>query len=162
MSEPVALRRLRWWDIPAVHALEVRLFSPDTWSVETFWSELAADGRYYLLAHEPGGDLLGYAGLAAAGPDADVQTVAVAPQAQGRGVGRALVEALVAEAARRGAAGMLLEVRADNVAAIALYTRLGFERIAVRRRYYEPGGIDAHVMRLRPLPPVAATGPLVG
>jgi len=149
---------MRWWDVEAAYTLEVQLFSPDTWSVETFWSELAADGRCYLVAEadcaaENVGTvaLLGYAGLAVNGSQADVQTVAVSPHAQGRGVGRLLLGALVAEAASRGATSLLLEVRADNEAARALYTRTGFERIAVRRKYYQPGDIDAHVMRLRPL-----------
>jgi [ribosomal protein S18]-alanine N-acetyltransferase len=44
---------------------------------------------------------------------------------------------------------VLLEVRADNDAAIRLYERHGFERIAVRRRYYQPGDVDAHIMRRR-------------
>ncbi len=80
-----------------------------------------------------------------------MQTVAVSPDAQGRGLGRVLLDALVAEAARQGASSVLLEVRADNPSAIRLYERTGFERIAVRRRYYQPGDIDAHVMRLRPV-----------
>ena len=46
----------------------------------------------------------------------------------------------------------MLEVRADNEPAIALYRSFGFDRIAVRRRYYQPGDIDAHIMRLRPIP----------
>ena len=72
-------------------------------------------------------------GCCAAGTEADVQTIGVAPAAQGRGVGTVLLRALVDEAARRGATSLLLEVRADNAAAIRLYTREGFERIAVRR-----------------------------
>ena len=147
---PVGLRPLRWWDVAAVHALEQRLFDPDQWSPEVFWSELAA-GRWYVVA-EDAEQVVGYAGLAVNGAEADVQTVAVSPDAQGRGLGRLLLDALVAEAARRGATSVLLEVRADNPAAIRLYERTGFERIAVRRRYYQPGGIDAHVMRLRPVP----------
>lgn len=145
-----ALRAMRWWDVPAVHALEVRLFDPDQWSPEVFWSELAA-GRWYLVA-EADGRVVGYAGLAVAGSQADVQTVAVSPDAQGRGLGTLLLDALVVEASRQGARSLLLEVRADNPAAIALYQRAGFERIAVRRRYYQPGDVDAHVMRLRPVP----------
>ncbi len=149
-TQGVTLRAMRWWDVPVVHALEARLFDPDQWSPEVFWSELAA-GRSYVVA-ELDGRVVGYAGLAVAGSDADVQTVAVSPDAQGRGLGRLLLDALVAEAARHGATSVLLEVRADNPAAIALYERTGFERIAVRRRYYQPGDIDAHVMRLRPVP----------
>ncbi len=148
----VVLRRMRWWDVEGVHGLEVQLFDPDTWSPETFWSELAA-GRWYVLALDEQDEqhLLGYAGLAVSGAEADVQTIAVAPTAQGRGLGRLLLGALVAEAARQGATSLLLEVRADNPAAIRLYERTGFEQVAVRRRYYRPGDIDALVMRLRPV-----------
>ena len=92
--------------------------------------------------------------------DADVQTIGVAPRAQGRGVGTRLLRALTDRAARGGAASLLLEVRADNAPAIALYTREGFERVAVRRRYYQPGDVDALVMRLRPLPAPVPAGPL--
>ena len=70
---------------------------------------------------------------------------------QRRGVGRLLLDELVARAAERGATSVLLEVRADNAAAQTLYARRGFERIALRRKYYQPGDIDALVMRLRPL-----------
>lgn len=148
MSAAAVLRPLRWWDVPAVHALEVRLFDPDTWSPETFWAELAAAGRCYVVA-ERDGEVVGYAGLAASGRQADVQTVAVAPSAQGTGVGRVLLDALLAEAVRREVAAVLLEVRADNAPARTLYERAGFERIGLRRRYYQPGDVDAHVMRLR-------------
>lgn len=152
----VPLRPMRWWDLEGVTALERELFGPTAWSAETFWSELAAPGRAYLVAEEAEdagllgcAELLGYAGLAAGGGEADVQTVAVAPGAQGRGVGRALLDALVAEAGRRGAPAVLLEVRADNAPARALYASSGFERIGVRRRYYQPGDVDALVMRRR-------------
>ncbi len=146
---------MRWWDVEDAHALETALF-PDPWSVETFWSELAhvPETRHYLVARD-GTALVGYAGLAAAGGhgahggQADVQTLAVAPAAQGRGLGRRLLDALVAEARRRGATEVLLEVRAENAPAQALYAGAGFERIAVRRGYYRPGNTDAHVLRLR-------------
>lgn len=145
------LRRMRWWDIEPVHELEAELF-PDPWSVETFWSELAhvPESRHYLVAEDAGAEtLLGYAGLVVVGHQADVQTLAVAPSAQGRGLGRRLLDALIAEAARRGAREVLLDVRADNVAAQALYAGAGFERIAIRRGYYRPGGTDALVLRRR-------------
>lgn len=143
------LRPMRWWDLAAARALEGVLF-PDPWSTETFWSELAhvPETRFYTLAESPGGDLLGYGGLVVVGRQADVQTLAVAPAAQGHGLGRVLLDALITEARRREAGEVLLEVRADNAAAQALYAAAGFERIAVRRGYY-PGGTDALVLRLR-------------
>jgi ribosomal-protein-alanine N-acetyltransferase len=143
------LRRFRWWDVEAAHALETQLF-PDSWSVETFWSELAhvPETRHYLVAEDRGA-LVGYAGLAVVGHQADVQTIAVAPDAQGQGLGRLLLDALLVEGRRREATEVLLEVRADNEAAHALYQRAGFQRIGLRRGYYQPGGIDALVLRLK-------------
>ena len=143
------LRRFRWWDVEAARALETELF-PDAWSVETFWSELAhvPETRHYLVAEDDGA-LIGYAGLAVVGNQADVQTIAVAPAAQGQGLGRQLLDALLEEGRRRGATEVLLEVRADNEAALALYRRAGFDRIGLRRAYYQPGGIDALVLRLK-------------
>ena len=143
------LRRMRWWDVAAAHALEKVLF-PDPWSAETFWSELAhvPETRYYVVAEDDGG-LAGYAGLAVVAGQADVQTLAVAADRQGQGLGRLLLDDLVAEARRRGAGQVLLEVRAENERAQALYRGAGFERIGVRRGYYQPGGTDALVLRLR-------------
>ncbi len=145
-----ALRRLRWFDVEALVPLEVELFGAGAWSAETFWSELAAPGRTYLLAPGGAGEPLGYAGLACArGGDADVQTLAVAPAARGRGLGRALLRALLERARQQQATSVVLEVRADNDVALGLYASEGFERLSVRRRYY-PGDVDAVVMRRRP------------
>ena len=159
MSGPagIILRPLRWWDVEAVQALDADLFGPTAWTPAMFWSELAAGPtRWYVVAEsaapDGAGELAGYAGLLVPGPEADVQTIAVAPAAQGRGVGTLLLRALTARAARSGANSLLLEVRADNAPAIALYEREGFERISVRRRYYQPGDVDAGIMRRRPLP----------
>ncbi len=160
----VSLRPMRWWDVEALLAHEAALFGPSAWTAETFWSELAqAESRWYVVAEDDTGALVGYAGLSVHGAEADVQTVAVVAAAQRRGVGGRLLSALTTEAARRGASAMLLEVRADNEAAIGLYRRHGFEPIATRRRYYQPEDVDAWVMRRRPLDrPPAAGAPCRG
>lgn len=142
------LRAMRWWDIAPVMVLEHELFGEEAWSDAMFWSELAEHtSRHYLVA-EAGDDIVGYAGLCSYAPhDAYVQTIAVAPAHQRRGLGTRLLTALIDEAARRGCVRLDLEVRADNPVAIGLYERHGFERIGVRRRYYQPSGVDAVVMR---------------
>jgi ribosomal-protein-alanine N-acetyltransferase len=143
---------MRWWDVDALQPVERELFGATAWSAEMFWSELAhPDTRWYVLAEDGRGRLLGYAGLLAGGPQADVQTLAVSPAAQGQGIGGLLLRTLISEAVRRGAVSLLLEVRADSAAAIALYRKHGFERVSIRRGYYQPGGVDAWVMRLRPV-----------
>ena len=79
-----------------------------------------------------------------------MQTMAVAPAHQGKGLGATLLEELLAEAGRRRQSPVLLEVRADNEPAQRLYARYGFTRQGIRRGYY-PGGVDAWVMT-RPEP----------
>jgi ribosomal-protein-alanine N-acetyltransferase len=146
-ATPITVERMRWWHIADVAELEGELFPHDRWSVEQFWSELALPTRSYVVAMDAG-TVVGYAGLFALPPQSDVQTIAVRADQQGRGVGNALLVALLDEAERRGAHETLLEVRADNGAAIALYSRHGFERISARRSYYPDGG-DADIMRRR-------------
>jgi [ribosomal protein S18]-alanine N-acetyltransferase len=102
--------------------------------------------RHYLVAEEPGG-LSGYAGLLAAGAQADILTIAVATSRWGHGIGSALLAALLAEARRRGCTEVFLEVRADNTRAQRLYKWWGFTEIGVRRGYYQPSNTDAIVMR---------------
>ncbi|MEE2521217.1 ribosomal protein S18-alanine N-acetyltransferase [Pseudarthrobacter sp. J75] len=135
-------------DIPAVHAMELRLFPVDAWPVSMFHDELGqASTRHYVVA-ESEGRILGYAGLMCIQPIADIQTIAVEPEAEGRGIGSAMLTSLIGEARRRGAEDVLLEVRADNPRAQQLYLRFGFEQIHVRPRYYRDG-TDALIMRLQ-------------
>jgi ribosomal-protein-alanine N-acetyltransferase len=141
------VRTMRWWDIDAVSALEPQLFSTTAWSAGTFWSELAGapDTRHYVVAEEAG-QIVGYAGITIYPPEAEVQTIAVAPWQQRHGVGRALLETLLGESGARGCRRMLLEVRADNTAAISLYESFGFA-INGRRRDYYGAGQDAVLMQ---------------
>lgn len=146
----MAIEPMRWWHIDAVSALEESLFPGDRWSVEQFWSELAQPTREYVVAMADA-DVVGYAGVFVLAPQADVQTIAVRADQQGRGVGGALLDDLIARASRRGAGELMLEVRSDNDAAIAMYLGRGFERISRRRAYYPDGG-DADIMRVRMVP----------
>ncbi|MEV5980021.1 ribosomal protein S18-alanine N-acetyltransferase [Streptomyces sp. NPDC052114] len=143
---------MRWWDIDPVFALEKGLFPDDAWSRGMFWSELAhARGpqatRRYVVAMD-GDRLVGYAGLAASGDLADVQTIAVARDHWGTGLGARLLTDLLRAASAFECAEVMLEVRVDNTRAQKLYERFGFEPIGFRRGYYQPGNVDALVMRL--------------
>ena len=142
------MRDVHWTDIPALDALEQRLFPDDAWSQATWWSELAGrPRRSYVVEQDASGAVLAYGGLDLGGEVADVMTMAVAPEAQGRGLGRAVLEELVARARADSAEHLMLEVRADNEPARKLYDSNGFEVLTVRRRYYQPGDVDALVMR---------------
>jgi [ribosomal protein S18]-alanine N-acetyltransferase len=153
------LRPLRWWDIEQVMPLERELFVNDPWPPEAFWAELALGlSRVYLVAEDPSGRIVGYAGLSCptglGAGDAEIMTLAVAPDAQGRGLGRELLDTLRSIAEERGAGRLLLEVRSDNVPAQALYAAAGFEQMSRRPDYYrrtsdDPGpSADALILRL--------------
>ncbi|MWJ18141.1 bifunctional ribosomal protein alanine acetyltransferase/tRNA (adenosine(37)-N6)-threonylcarbamoyltransferase complex transferase subunit TsaD [Clavibacter michiganensis subsp. michiganensis] len=147
-------------DLPALMRLETSTFVSDAWSADAMRGELTARHGWYVVAVDADcGGILGYAGLSCprGAHAADVQTIAVADGSRGRGIGRALLTRLVAEAHVRGAREVLLEVRADNPVAQALYSSLGFEAIAVRPHYYQPDDVDAVVMRVA----LAATPPEV-
>ena len=87
---PVTVAPLRWWHVAEVAALERRLFPDDAWSAEQFWQELAQPSRSYVVA-EDDGRVVGYAGAFVMAPDSDVQTVGVAPDAQGGSAGKGSV-----------------------------------------------------------------------
>ena len=142
------LARMRWWHVAELLPVERELFAPEPWSERLFWSELGQlDTRHYVVALEEG-RVVGYAGLCDYPDEAFVQTMAVAPSAQGRGLGARLLVELLEEAARRGQPTVSLEVRADNAPAQRLYERHGFTRTGVRRGYYA-GGVDALVLTRR-------------
>jgi [ribosomal protein S18]-alanine N-acetyltransferase len=140
---------MRRSDVDVLLPFEQELFAGDPpWSADQFRSELdgVPDTRWYVVA-EQAGDLVGYAGLSHSGETADVQTLAVLPDRQRQGVGTALLDALVAEARRRGANELLLDVREDNATAQAFYARHGFEQLSRRRGYYANGRVDGLVLR---------------
>lgn len=148
----VRLRPMRWSDVDVLLPFEQELFEGDPpWTADQFRSELEGvpGTRWYVVAEEAG-ELVGYAGLFHSGDTADVQTLAVVPDRQRRGVGTALLDGLVTEARRRGAGELLLDVRVDNVPAQAFYTRHGFEQLRTRHGYYANGRVDGLVLR-RPL-----------
>ena len=136
-------------DLAAIMALEEAIYPDDAWSTENMAQELTGEHTHYLVAIGDDGAIDAYAGLLAplGTGQGDIQTVTVAPRARRQGLARTLMLALIDEARRRGAEELFLEVRADNENAQALYTDLGFETIAVRKRYYK-GGMDALSMRL--------------
>ncbi|NUW40736.1 ribosomal protein S18-alanine N-acetyltransferase [Nonomuraea rhodomycinica] len=134
-------------DLPAVMAIERTTFPHDAWSEGMMRGELAEQPRtrHYVVALVDE-VIVGYAGLAAAADQADVQTIAVLQAHQGTGVGGAMLAELLCEARRRGAREIFLEVRDDNPRARGVYEHFGFEEIGIRRRYYDDG-TDAIMMR---------------
>ena len=100
-------------------------------------------GRWGKLDRAAGGLALGRA----QSMEAEVLTLAVLPEARGKGVGQGLLTALLDTAAGRGAAGVFLEVAEANAPARRLYAKAGAQEVGRRRRYYADGA-DALVLRI--------------
>ena len=156
MSTSFVIREATEAELAQIMQLENDCFGNDAWDQDTMHFEIVAHHTYYLCAFEQASsasanELIGYAGLSKipGNEQADIQTIAVAESARGRGVGKALMQELLKEAKRLQAEELFLEVRADNPAAQSLYFKLGFEHIDTRKRYYQPDDVDAWVMRLQ-------------
>ncbi len=141
----LAFSPMRRRDLRQVMAIEQVVF-PEPWSLTVFTSELALrDGRAYRTARA-GRRVVGYFGLMFVDDEAHVTTVAVAPDHQGRGVGKVLMLEVARTALAAGSRHLSLEVAAGNERAQALYRRFGFAPVGVRKGYYQRTGEDALVM----------------
>ncbi|MBA2587082.1 MAG: GNAT family N-acetyltransferase [Alphaproteobacteria bacterium] len=113
---------------------------PQPWDAAALSALLVTPGTF-AFAHDDGFVL-----ARAADGEAEILTLAVAPQARGKGLGRALLQAAIKKARSIGVQTMFLEVGIDNPAAMALYAGLGFTKVGMRKGYYS--GTDALVLRL--------------
>lgn len=137
-------------DASSLEALHAQAFD-QPWSAAEIERLMRILGGFAVIAED--GPMQGFILVRTVADEAEVLTLAVAPAVRRQGVGRALVEAAAAEATRRGAAALFLEVAADNPAALQLYEGAGFARAGLRRAYYARRGarpVDALVLR-RPL-----------
>jgi len=147
-DDGIRLRPMRKADLDVLLPHEQAMFGTEFWSRDSYLDELAdTELRLYLVAEDAGGQVLASAGLLTIAETAQILTIGVLPLARRRGIARLLVNALVAEARRRHAHEVLLEVRVDNKPARELYESEGFAVIGTRRGYYDRGRVDAVVMR---------------
>ena len=108
------------------------------WGVSAITLMLGLPGHFGLLAARQD-QPLGFALGRVQADQAEILTIAVRPGARGQGVGGVLLQALLSEALRRGAAELFLEVAEHNAAARALYDRVGAQLVGRRPRYYADG-----------------------
>lgn len=131
--------------IAQIAALERECFS-DPWSENSIASELSNDLSLWLV-DECEGQVVGYIGSQSVPPESDVMNLAVAPAYRKRGIGRALMLALMQALREKEMESLTLEVREGNAPAIALYTKLGFRQVGKRPRYYVNPTEDALILR---------------
>jgi [ribosomal protein S18]-alanine N-acetyltransferase len=126
------------------------------WGWDAYYNELAQGGGALMLVARPfssgqedeqGEAVMGFIAARFTPDEVHINNVAVRPRFRRRGIGLALLERVLRDGAHRGARTAILEVRAGNVAAQALYGRQGFEVVGRRRDYYADPVEDALVMR---------------
>jgi [ribosomal protein S18]-alanine N-acetyltransferase len=145
------VRAMQAAEIDAVLALAASLPGAPHWARAAYQTVLSADStpaRVALVAATAQGAVAGFAIASLLPPEAELETIAVAPEQQRRGVGRELLKSLAETLRPRGVRSLLLEVRASNEAALRLYQQAGFLTAGRRPGYYSDPSEDALLMRL--------------
>jgi len=137
------IRSMMKTDIDAVLVIERSSFSTP-WCREHFEHEMTAPHSFPSVV-EYNGIVVGYVCLMSLFEEAQILDIAVAPELRGRGIARLLMDHAVTVAREKEAELLVLEVRASNITAIALYERCGFVRTGLRVKYYE-SRVDAVLM----------------
>lgn len=117
--------------------LHRKRFSP-SWSAGEFRKLLAQDPVYghIVRSPRPAAEAAGFVLARNAGDESEILTICVDSQFARAGLGWRLMVAAMQEARGRGAEAMLLEVSAENEAAISLYRKLRFVEVGRRKAYY--------------------------
>ena len=131
--------------VPQVAQLEQLCFA-DPWSEKSVASELDNIWALWLVAVEDD-RVIGYIGSQTSIDETDVMNVAVHPDCRRRGIAETLIVNLVDELKKKGSHALMLEVRASNAPAIALYEKLGFLQVGCRKNYYRNPKEDALILR---------------
>ena len=131
-------------DLPEILALERACFA-FPWTEEMLVSSFRSPLFWGVLAEEDG-EILGYLGGETLYELSETLVVAVKKSARNKGLATELFARFEKEAREKGAEKAMLEVRVSNTAARALYEKLGYAPIAVRKKYYPDNGEDAIVM----------------
>lgn len=134
-------------DIPVLVSLDREYFADTAWPIEQFREEIGGKTRKFIIA-ESAGQVIAYAGafLPSVGGAADLMTIAVNPDFRKQGIASHLIAELEKWAKSRGGDSMMLEVDVTNNEAIALYLKLGYQKLNIRKNYYGYGK-DAQIMK---------------
>ncbi|MFH0993818.1 MAG: ribosomal protein S18-alanine N-acetyltransferase [bacterium] len=135
-------------DIDQIVAADRRILGQSL-GAETIRTELAENpfAHYFVMETETTEELLGHAGLWIDPPLAQIINIYIVPEQQRHGLGSVLMQYVLDYLKRLGVNTLTLEVRPTNAAAQGFYRAFGFQKVSVRRNYYE-NGEDADLMLL--------------
>ena len=131
--------------VAQIAELEKLCFS-DPWSEKSIETELTCRLSLWLVALEED-KVVGYVGSQTVLDETDMMNIAVHPDYRRQGIAEKLIDALISALKEKGSRGLMLEVRASNESAIALYQKLGFIQVGRRPNYYRNPKEDALILR---------------
>lgn len=141
----ITYTEMRTEHVPQVARLEKLCFA-DPWSEMSIAQELQSIWSYWVVAvHRD--EVVGYIGSQSSIDETDVMNVAVHPDWRRQGIAENLIGQLIQELKNRSSHALMLEVRASNAPAIALYEKLGFRQVGLRKNYYRNPKEDALILR---------------
>ena len=138
---------MRLSDLDQVMQIEELSF-PTPWRRHMYESDLRTNShsRFYVISHVQTGELAAYIGSWFIYDEAHVGTIATRQDLRGQGLAAQLLAYSALVAQNEGMQYMILEVRVNNAPARALYERLGFQLVGIRKGYYTDTGEDALLM----------------
>lgn len=140
------VRMMRPEDARETALIEKEVFSIP-WSEQSFYEAVLKEENIYVVA-ENEGKIVGYAGAWGVFGEADITNVCVAPDFRGRGIAGEMMRFLILEGRKRKIDVFFLEVRESNIRAISLYEKIGFQKIGLRKNFYEKPVENGIVMSL--------------
>lgn len=149
-TEPVHFRPMQESDLEQVLAIDQLSFSMP-WPLNSYKYELKNPAAMLWVAETKTGESAGIVGVTVVWlilEEAHIATIAVHPDYRGLGIGKKLLAVALRESILRGAEEAMLEVRAHNLTAQAMYRTFGFEVVSRRPRYYRDNDEDALLMNL--------------
>lgn len=140
------IRKMDIDDIERILELEEQLFSSSSWSSSDFIYEIFENDFSYNFVLEKDNFIIGYVGIWIMYEQSQITTIGIDTEYQGQGLGKLLMNEMIALALEMNCETMSLEVRISNEKAIGLYESLGFKKEAVRKDYYQDNHEDAYLM----------------
>ena len=133
-------------DIEKVIEIEAEAYGEHHWSKSAFYDEMNNNLAKYYVAKTSGGELVGYAGTWHIIDEGHITTIAVKKTHLRKHIGEAIIVKIIDDCYSAEVKYLTLEVRVSNQAAIALYTKYGFNSLGTRKGYYQDNNEDALIM----------------
>lgn len=115
------------------------------WSFDVLEAELECDNSYVIVAKNTDNTIIGFAGLKTILDEADIMNIVVKKDFRHNGIGSILLENLINYSKNTNMKTITLEVNENNLSAIRLYDKFSFDKLGIRKKYYN-GESDAIIM----------------